>query len=137
MTNILSIIPQRPPFVMIDRLLEANEHISRTSFTIPEQYLFVENSFFTEPGLVENMAQSAAAGNGYIAMQAGNSVTRGYIGALKNVVISDLPKAGDTIITEVSFLHKVMNAQMVQARILLGEREIASCELKVFIEQAA
>jgi len=137
MTDILSIIPQRPPFVMIDKLLEANESVSRTSFTIPETYLFVENGFFTEPGLVENMAQSAAAGNGYIAMQAGDSVTRGYIGALKNVIINELPKAGDTIITEVSFLHRVMNAQIVQARILLGETEIASCELKVFIEQAA
>ncbi|HMJ46203.1 MAG TPA: hypothetical protein VK498_02685, partial [Ferruginibacter sp.] len=62
---ILSYIPQRPPFVMVDKILSSGESSTRTSFIIHEKNIFVENGKFREPGLVENIAQTAAAGAGY------------------------------------------------------------------------
>ncbi|XZF16432.1 3-hydroxyacyl-ACP dehydratase [Chitinophagaceae bacterium MMS25-I14] len=132
--DILAYIPQRPPFVMIDTVLQADESVSRTSFTIPEGYLFVENGIFTEPGLVENMAQTAAAGTGYKAQQENKPAPVGFIGALKGLQIYSLPETGDTITTEITFLHQVMNAHIVQGKVFLGDKEIAACELKIFLQ---
>lgn len=134
MDNILPFIPQRPPFVMIDDIVSADDSMSTTTFTIREGHLFVDNGFFTEPGLVENMAQTAAAGTGYKAQQDGKPAPVGFIGALKNLSVNQLPKVGDTLTTEVAFKMQVMNAHIVEATIKVNEQEIAKCELKIFLQ---
>lgn len=133
--TVLDYIPQRPPFVMIDTLIQADDTASQTSFTIPDGHLFVENGYFTEPGLVENMAQTAAAGTGYKAHQSGNAAPVGFIGALKNLNIISLPEVHSTITTTVTFGMQVMNARIVNASISQNGTELANCELKIFIQQ--
>ena len=135
-TDILPYIPQRPPFVMIDTLLYADERISKTSFTIKEENVLVENGFFSEAGLVENIAQTAAAGKGYRVQEDGKPAQGGFIGALKNLSVYALPRVGDTIITETNFITQVMNAHIVQGKIILENREIANCELKIFLQES-
>lgn len=125
-------IPQRPPFVMIDKVTKADETISQTQFTVRESHMFVDNGYFTEPGLVENMAQTAGGGIGYRAQMEGKPVTIGYIGALKNLNVKELPRIGDTIITEIQYLQCVMNVHMVMGRVFLDGREIANCEFRIF-----
>ena len=126
-------IPQRPPFVMIGEVISADEKHTLTSFSITADNIMVENGFFTEGGLVENMAQTAGAGTGYMAIKNGKPMPMGYIAALKNVVITALPKINDTIQTEVTFGQIVMNFHQVNGRVLLAENEIASCEFKIFV----
>ncbi|HRO42149.1 MAG TPA: 3-hydroxyacyl-ACP dehydratase [Flavipsychrobacter sp.] len=132
--QVLPFIPQRPPFVMIDKVERADENVSVTSFTICEGHLFVENGVFTEPGLIENIAQTAAAGTGYKAQQENMPAPVGFIGALKGLQIKELPKVGETITTTISFLHQIMNAHIVQGIVRVEGREIASCELKIFLQ---
>ena len=133
--NITDFIPQRPPFVMIDDIVSADDAVSRTTFTVREGHLFVDGGVFTEPGLVENMAQTAAAGTGYKAQQEGKPAPVGFIGALKNLKVDQLPKVGDTLTTDVVFKMQVMNAHIVQATVKLNDKEIANCELKIFLQQ--
>lgn len=135
MDNILPFIPQRPPFVMIDDIVSADDSISTTTFTVRPGHLFVDNGLFTEAGLVENMAQTAAAGTGYKAQQDGRPAPVGYIGALKNLSVTRLPAVGDTLTTEVAFKMQVMNAHIVEATIKVNEQEIAKCELKIFLQE--
>lgn len=134
--DITNFIPQRAPFVMIDHIVSADEKLSVTTLDIREGHLFVQNGTFTEPGLVENMAQTAAAGTGYYAQLAGKQPVVGFIGALKNLNILALPKVGETITTEVSFLNQVMNVHIVQGRVYLNNKEIANCELKIFLQES-
>ena len=127
-------IPQRPPFVMVDTLLQADGNLAKTCFLVREGHLFVEHGVFTDPGLVENMAQTAAAATGYTAAAAGKAAPVGFIGALKGLQIRELPLAGDTITTEISVIHQVLNAHIVRAIVRSGEKELASCELKIFLQ---
>ena len=124
-------------FVMIDVLLQADDTIIRTSFTVREGHQLVKNGCFTEAGLVENMAQTAAAGTGYVAAQKDEAPPVGFIGALKNLVVQELPIIGETITTEVIFVHQVMNAHIVQARVTCNDRPVAACELKIFLQTAS
>ena len=59
--NIQALIPQKPPFVMIDKLINFSETTTSTSFCIKADNIFVAHDYFKEPGLVENIAQTAAA----------------------------------------------------------------------------
>jgi len=131
--DILVYLPQRPPFVMISNLLSADGTTTRSTFDITEDNILVTNGLFTEPGLIENMAQTAGTGTGYHAKENGQPTPLGYIAMLKNVQILSLPKVNETITTEVTFEQAVLNFHHVKGRVMLGEKEIASCEFKIFV----
>ena len=132
-TDIASLIPQRHPFIMIDSLTRADEEVSETKFTVRAGHLFVEDGFFTEPGLIENMAQTAGAGTGYRLQQEGKVTPIGFIGSLKKLAISSLPSVGQTISTKIYFLQEVMNVHFVTGKVFVEDKEIASCEFRIVI----
>ncbi|HWK03037.1 MAG TPA: hypothetical protein VNS58_05375 [Puia sp.] len=131
--DILPLIPQRPPFVMISKLLSSDESSTRTSLLVTEENIFVEKGLFREPGLMENIAQTAAARAGYMARLAGLPVQVGYIGAVKNLVITGLPKTNDEIITEIKIKDQVFDVTIISGTIWCREEVVAQCEMKIFI----
>ena len=44
MDNILDLIPQRAPIVMVDEFLGIEENVSRTRFTVREDNIFVDGN---------------------------------------------------------------------------------------------
>ena len=127
-------IPQAAPFEMIDELVTATGAMTQTKFTVREGYLFVADGVFTEPGLMENMAQTAAAGTGWLAAKENKPPQVGFIGAIKNFEVSSLPKVGETILSTITLLHQVMNAHIAQGTISLNDEVIASAEFKIFLQ---
>ncbi|WP_118976883.1 3-hydroxyacyl-ACP dehydratase [Taibaiella koreensis] len=127
-------IPQAAPFEMIDAVEQVTETETCTRFTIREGHLFVDDGVFTEPGLIENMAQTAAAGTGWKAAQQQQPAPVGFIGAVKNFEVTLLPAVGDTIVSTVTMLHQVMNAHVVQGRVMLNDELIAEAEFKIFLQ---
>jgi 3-hydroxyacyl-[acyl-carrier-protein] dehydratase len=132
-TDIIDLIPQKDPFVMVDCIYECDEKYVRTGFTPGEGNIFSVDGFFTEPGLIENMAQSAAAGTGYFYRTQNKPSPVGYIGAIKDFTLSKLPGTNETLVTEVKVVAEVMNASVIKATIICNEEQIASCEMKVFL----
>ena len=132
--EILAYIPQRPPFVMVSDVLHADGQLSKTSFKITDDNILTKDGFLTEAGLVENMAQTAAAGTGFLAKKENKKVQVGYIGALKNLNVISLPKVGETITTEMITKHQIFNAHVVEGKVKVGDIEIANCELKIFLQ---
>jgi len=133
--DIVSLIPQKPPFVMVDKLIYADEELTRTSFTVTADNVFTTNDRFTEPGLVENIAQTAAAGAGYKAQQENQPVKEGFIGAIKDLEIFDLPEVGDKLQTEVKIETQVFNMTVVSGKVTCREKLLATCEMKIFIAE--
>ncbi|SKB33102.1 3-hydroxymyristoyl/3-hydroxydecanoyl-(acyl carrier protein) dehydratase [Salegentibacter holothuriorum] len=130
--RILQLIPQKPPFVMVDSLLEYNEKMGTTGFTIPADNILVENGIFSEPGLIEHMAQSMSLWRGYQGFLSGlDKPKTGFIGAIKAVEIMGLPKANTKLVTYVEILHEIMNVTSVGARTLdENGKLLATSEMK-------
>jgi len=126
-------LPQKFPFQMIDTLLQSDETIIKTSFTIKDDNVLVSNGTFTEGGLIENIAQSAAAGTGYYYLSQDKKVPIGYIGAVKNILIRQVPVIGSYLETELKTLYQIGNANIVEGKIFLDKQLIASCELTIFV----
>ena len=121
---------------MISKLLSSDESSTRTSFQIREDNIFVEKGFLREPGLMENIAQTAAARAGYMARMANLPVQVGYIGAVKNLEVGGLPKAGEELITEIKIKDQVFDVTIISGTIWCKEVVVAQCEMKIFIRPA-
>lgn len=129
-------IPQGPPFQMIDSLVQTNNGHTETSFLITNDNVLVENGQFTTAGLIENMAQTAAAGVGYESQLIGQKPPVGFIGAVKNFQVAQLPAVGSVLKTIIEPQHVIGNVQMVMGKVFLNDTLIASAEYKIFLEQA-
>jgi predicted hotdog family 3-hydroxylacyl-ACP dehydratase len=132
-TQIPGYIPQKSPMVMIGKLLSAEGMRTITSFIINEDNLFCEEGKFIEAGLIENIAQTAAAGAGYRSLLKNESPAPGFIGGIKNLVIHSLPFVGDKLITEVSVEHEVFDATVIIGKITVNDKLVAECEMKIFL----
>ncbi len=133
--NIQDLIPQRPPFVMVDKLLSFSETTTSTSFSIKTDNIFIENEEFKEPGLVENIAQTAAARAGYISKTENKPVAVGYIGAVNNLEVYYLPKPGDELITEIAIKNQIFDVTLISGKIICNGKPVARCNMKIFINQ--
>lgn len=133
--EILSLIPQRPPFVMIDSFFAQSVHEKggTSALKITEANIFVENGLLTEPGLIENIAQTAAARIGYICKTENKPVPLGYIGAVQKLEISGLPKIDEEIKTEIQIINEVFNVTIIGGKITCEGKLLVQCEMKIFI----
>lgn len=129
--DILTLIPQRRPFVMIDRLLSFDEIESSTDFVIKEDNIFCKDGLFLETGIMENIAQTCAARIGYININNNESVKIGVIGSIKDLIITKLPKVGTTLVTKVKVLSEVFAITLVEAEVYDNDEPIAKCEMKI------
>lgn len=132
-TDIEALIPQKPPFVMIGKLLHYDETVTSTSFYIEADNIFVEDGFFKEPGLVENIAQTAAARAGYVAKSGNQPVQVGYIGAVNNLEVFALPQAGDELITEIKVENQIFDVTLISGKVSCKGQPVAACKMKIFM----
>lgn len=133
--NIFSLIPQRPPFVMIDELLYSDDKITRTCFRVRENNVLVSNGQLLEAGLVENIAQTAAARAGHAAQLENQPVVVGYIGSVNNLQVFFLPKVLDELETEITVVNQVFNVTIITGEIRCKGETMAQCEMKIFINK--
>lgn len=134
-TNIVSLIPQRFPFVMVDALESCDDTSAKTTFTVKQENIFTRNGILGEPALIENVAQTAAARIGYICKKENKPVPVGFIGAVQRLKVFSMPHTGDVLTTEVIIKNQVFNATIAEGNIYVGNEMIASCEIKIFVNQ--
>ena len=125
------LLPQRPPFVMIDRLLSCDEVFALTELTVRKDNIFVEDKRLTSSGLIENIAQTCAARIGYLNLNAGGTVKIGVIGAISNLDIVRTPKVGEKLETTIELISEVFQMTLVEAVIRINGDEIVRANMKI------
>ena len=135
--TILQYIPQRPPIVLISRIYKCDEASVITGFDIVNEHILTQNGKLTESGIVENMAQTAASMAGFEAVVNKSQPRVGFIANIKNLVINFLPEVGNEILTEVKTKTQVMNVSIIEANSYCNNQLVASCEMKIFLQENA
>lgn len=135
-TDILPLIPQREPFVMIDTLIGSDETHTWTNFRVLPNNIFVQDGFLLEPALVENIAQTAASRLGRSSQLEGKSAPIGYIGAVQNLEIFALPKVNDVLETEIKVEKQIFDVSVISGKIWCNNKLMAQCEMKIFISKS-
>ncbi|MDD3875251.1 MAG: hydroxymyristoyl-ACP dehydratase [Bacteroidales bacterium] len=131
--EILDLIPQRPPIVMVDGLNYCDDSKTISHFFIKPENVFCENNLFLEAGLIENIAQTAAARMGYLTKIKGGEPLVGYIGAVKNLNIFFLPESETQLITEVHIESEIMGFTLITGKVTSNGKIAADCEMRIFL----
>lgn len=134
--DILELIPQRHPMVMVDSFDGIDsEGVTHTTLAVRTDNLFLEDEWLTECGLIEHIAQSAAARIGYLAYQRNEPIRIGYIGSVDGLRVERLPQLGQTMKSEVRVVQEVFQVTLIEATTSIDGEQIASCRMKIFLEQ--
>lgn len=131
--QIFDLIPQRPPIVMVDTVFESNNGSFSAALTVTEDNIFCRNGYLEETGLVEHIAQTAAALAGYETVSQHLPPHLGFIGEVKNFECHALPLVGQTVQSSLKVIAKMAGVTLVQATTTLDNRPIASCQMKIFL----
>ena len=129
--DIQTLLPQRPPMVMVDRLLHCDPVVTETEFTVREDNILADDGRLSACGLIENIAQTCAARMGYINLSKGEAVRVGVIGALRDMEIHVLPAVGSTITTRIEVSDEVFGMTLAQASSRCGDALLASGTIKI------
>lgn len=136
-----ALIPQKPPIEMVDTLWMTNDTTTVSGFTIQPENIFCKDGFFTEPGIVENIAQTAALRAGYLfsLQKTTDNIAAqppiGYIAAVKSLVVHHLPAVGTKLKTEILIKQIIFDVTLISAKTSCNNELVAECEMKIFLKQ--
>lgn len=133
--GILNLIPQRPPIVMVDTFYGIENDCSYSGLTITPDNIFCQEGKLQEAGIIEHIAQSAAARIGYIYLQKDEPVPLGFIGSVDKLTIHNLPEIGQILSTEITIIQEVFDITLVSACVSTPDKVIAECRMKIFLEK--
>lgn len=133
--GLYKLIPQRPPIVMVDAFYEADDTQATTGLSVLDTNIMCQYGVLQEPGLIEHVAQSAAAFAGYSSYQKGESPKLGFIGEVKKFKITRLPQAGEVLHTYLKVLGEAAGVTLIAAETSVAGEIVATGQMKIFIKE--
>jgi 3-hydroxymyristoyl/3-hydroxydecanoyl-(acyl carrier protein) dehydratase len=137
--NILGLIPQRYPMVMIDQIVSINENQAVSQLLIRPDNIFLNRAGLTSAGMMEAMAQTVAARTGYLMKNKDGgsdvNIPIGVIGSIKNFRMSFHPSVGSVIVTTVTIEHEVLQASVVKGCVQVNGKLAAEGNLQIFLTE--
>lgn len=135
--DIHELLPQQEPFVMVGKLAYFDPMKTVTLTEVKSDNIFVDEGVFTASGVIENIAQTCAARIGYVNKYIlKKDVQVGFIGAIRNLQLHRLPKAGEVIETTVNTVEEVFGMTLVTAEVKIGDELLADAEMKIAVSNA-
>lgn len=133
--DIHTLLPQQEPFVMVDTLTGFSREGITTETVVRADNMLAEAGHLSAEGVMENIAQTCAARIGFVnryILRRGIQV--GFIGAIRNFHIHQLPETGETITTEVRLVEEIFGMVLASATVT-GERgPVAETEIKIALD---
>jgi radical SAM protein with 4Fe4S-binding SPASM domain len=132
---VTGMIPQSPPFQVVDRLMSVGERVAVVETTIRKDSLFVnDDGFLDETAFLELIAQSAAALNGFRTTRrdAAENGPEGYLLGARNVEILETARIGDTLNTRVFKATRFGDFGIIEGQVFREDHLLARGEIKVW-----
>lgn len=134
--DIHELLPQQEPFVMIGTLTHFDKALTVTETVVKADNIFVDYGHFTASGLMENIAQTCAARIGYVNKYIlKKGIQLGFIGAVRNFEVVELPLVGDLLTTCVDVKEEVFGMTLAEASIECGGKTLVTTEMKIAIKE--
>jgi predicted hotdog family 3-hydroxylacyl-ACP dehydratase len=120
---------------MVDTFDGMGENSCRTALEVRQNNVFCIGGKLIEPGLIEHVAQSAAAFSGFEAYSKGEPPKVGYLAEIKSFSFFRLPLVGEVIRTDMTLTGKILGMSLVHGVVTSGDGKIAEGDLKVYIPE--
>ena len=133
--DIKRLIPQREPFLMIEKCEATEPSVAHTALSVTaDNYFILPDATMAETGLLEHIAQSAAALVGMQALQADSKPRIGLIGEVKHYTCHRRPTVGERVETTIRFGLSFGNVTLAEGECRVGQETIAQAQLKIFMQ---
>ena len=135
--KVTDLLPQAAPFLFVDKLTDFNyeTYACKTSFLISENTLLVEDNCLTEAGLLENIAQTCAVQIGFVNKYIlKKDIQIGFIGAVKNLKITNFARLNDTLETTIEILTEFADMKIAYCMVCVDNKIVAEGELKIALK---
>ena len=121
---------------MIDRLEHFEMQKVISTYTVPEDGIFVEDGHLNASGLLENIAQTCAARIGYINKYIlHRDLDVGVLAAVREMQIMEYPKVGDRLTTTIEVQTEVFGMIKIRAGVTSeGVTSIATAEVSMALQ---
>ncbi len=130
MTNEIQFeLPQQPPFSMIDKVLHCDNEQTRCVYTPLSSNPMVIDDFFSPEGMIEMMAQCAAA---RASILSGGNVRIGYIVTVRDFRCDAVVPAKTELTATLELVNEIMQFQVFQVAVAHASNVIAQAEIRIF-----
>jgi predicted hotdog family 3-hydroxylacyl-ACP dehydratase len=131
------LLPQRPPMLLLDRLLSCTPSEGTADTLISPGNLFrLPDDTLHAAAFFELMAQAYAAVHGYQNTLAGKPVSIGYLAGITRAVVHGVARVGDRLLVTVRQTAVVQTFIRAEARISRNGETLAEGELTLFVPPA-
>ncbi|MHB8835513.1 MAG: hypothetical protein ACYC9Y_07380 [Candidatus Methylomirabilia bacterium] len=128
------LLPQRPPMLLLDRLLSCTPTEGTADTLISPGNLFrLPDDTIHAAALFELMAQAYAAVHGYQNTLAGKPVSIGYLAGITRAVVHGAARVGDRLVVSVRQTALVQPFIRAEARVVREGETLAEGELTLFV----
>ncbi|MEG0188972.1 hypothetical protein [Algoriella sp.] len=140
--DIQQFLPHRRPMLFVDTITWIEKTYVEALFTIKPNQLFIQDEYFTEIGLLENMAQvcSTIIGQNYFInfsdLHKGDVI--GFISTIKSAEILRLPKINQTITTKATLLevfdYDEFTISLMESKVMIDEEVFATSTMNLMLQ---
>ena len=134
--DILRLIPQRNPFIMVDEFEARDDKTAITALTVrPDNLFTLTDGTLSVTGLIEHVAQSCSALAGWLQRDASvEGPPVGLIGEVKHFQSHRPVRTGEKVSTTITFVLSFGNVTVAQGVCTVGDEVVAEGQLKVFMQ---
>jgi predicted hotdog family 3-hydroxylacyl-ACP dehydratase len=131
------LLPQRPPMLLLNRLLSCTPSEGTADALIAPGNLFLlPDDSLHAAAFFELMAQAYAAVHGYQDHLAGKPVSIGFLAGIRQAVVFGAARVGDRLLVTVRRTALIQPFVRAEARVLRDGETLAEGELTLFIPPA-
>lgn len=126
--EVLELLPQKPPFLFVDKVLERGTGTIKTSLLLTGDEDFFKGHFPGNPIMPGVLLQEASFQSGALLMASMPGSGLGVVTKVSNAKFKSFVKPGDELIMDVSLVDQVSNAYYMKARSTVNGKTVMAIE---------
>ena len=128
---ITEMIPQRPPFLFVDKVLERSDNTIKTSLTLTGEENFFKGHFPGNPIMPGVLLQEALFQSGAALMSGKAGGGLGVVTRVQNAKFKNMVKPGDVLEMEVELTESLANAHYMKGTTKVSGKTVLVIEFTV------
>ena len=129
--EVKKLIPQREPFLFVDKILERGENKITTSLKLTGEEDFFKGHFPGNPIMPGVLLQEAIFQTGALLMSADGAGGLGVVTRVQNAKFKNMVRPGDELVMEVELVEKISNASYMKGKSTVNGKAVLVIEFAV------